>query len=1220
MSDTFTSWQERPERLLPSLSRSGISSFNKDTLQDPSVTPHPAEKWIQEQGRINSNAARMDELDQFGIPIHPSHSRSSRLAAQAPSPRNGDSAALLNAASSSTSKPSSSSRHLLSASSASNDHHKSTAYGSPSPSWQLLSADPSPSASRIVQQPEEAEEDENVGLLLGQSKRRRRKDSYSSFGSSVLPAPLYASGARYNAHGINNGLAASRQAIPAKQGRSTYPPSNHSGAAPASRRLAPSNDAFAHHQPQLDTQCSRQRHQSSAMTSRPSGFDLDDWLRTSQAPPGLRTSPSLGTLTTFDRPERRSAALSEAGRRRRRPQGGSTSGLSAGVLSAGPESPWSCRKASASASGRESSGYSSLSPNYPAFMASQELSREAESRTMDTIEEWRAKADPQASASTIESALSAAQQQHPITGDLPESATRRRRKSSVKGSSHPVSMDGPAPPLPSIPAVFTAGSVTSKSGRRRRKKTETSLAGLLSPDRASIVHDKSATTATPALPTPPPGLRDLYALSGLGSQADTPVRRLIRWLAKEQLKSVILPLVLLTAFLVRWMVATGDWSGRGVEPMHGDFEAQRHWIELTLHLPTSKWYIYNLQYWGLDYPPLTAWVSLACGYASQLFPSTKAGFAFETSRGNEDAATVTFMRATVVVGDLLVYLPALALFITRKLEGRGKCTQAIALFSILLQPALILIDHGHFQYNSIMLGFSAACFALLHTTLPNPDASSSPFARNRNQAVADLSCRLSYEYVAAAIFLCLSLSFKQMALYYAPAVFALMLGRCIGLACIDPERGLTLFVGLGLAVVITFGVLFAPWLTSLEQIGQLVHRIFPLARGLFEDKVANVWCFLSVLPLPARFKLKNLMPATALARLSLLVTLVAILPGCCLLFWVSSQTAKMEMMVAQETVQKRTTSTTADKSTAFSAAGSVKAPTLAASLKSTNTCDHRAPSVIGSAAGAPARSEIESLLAGSVSKSISGRISRVGPPTETLDRHNLISHDSDYHLSASDSRPVASSLPSPAAQMLPYGLTSVSCAFFLFGFQTHEKSILLPLLPLTLILGAKGDTWGGNITSARDWEWTVWFNNIATFSLFPLLKKDGQALQYVVLLVGWNWFVGNLAVPFQPLNSIKGLVKSASFFRKLSTLTYLAAAGLHVVELVVPMLLPGLQAKLWARYPDIYPVLNVLLTTPCFMVVFIWALIRQVQVAFANGLDLSLSSKSKTAAKSTKPS
>lgn len=48
-------------------------------------------------------------------------------------------------------------------------------------------------------------------------------------------------------------------------------------------------------------------------------------------------------------------------------------------------------------------------------------------------------------------------------------------------------------------------------------------------------------------------------------------------------------------------------------PLFGDYEAQRHWMELTIHLPVKQWYTYDLQYWGLDYPPLTAYVSWICG-------------------------------------------------------------------------------------------------------------------------------------------------------------------------------------------------------------------------------------------------------------------------------------------------------------------------------------------------------------------------------------------------------------------------------------------------------------------------------------------------------------------------------------------------------------------------------------------------------------------------------
>jgi alpha-1,3-glucosyltransferase len=47
--------------------------------------------------------------------------------------------------------------------------------------------------------------------------------------------------------------------------------------------------------------------------------------------------------------------------------------------------------------------------------------------------------------------------------------------------------------------------------------------------------------------------------------------------------------------------------------MHGDFEAQRHWMELTISQPVSQWYFRDLEWWGLDYPPLTAYHSWILG-------------------------------------------------------------------------------------------------------------------------------------------------------------------------------------------------------------------------------------------------------------------------------------------------------------------------------------------------------------------------------------------------------------------------------------------------------------------------------------------------------------------------------------------------------------------------------------------------------------------------------
>jgi alpha-1,3-glucosyltransferase len=76
---------------------------------------------------------------------------------------------------------------------------------------------------------------------------------------------------------------------------------------------------------------------------------------------------------------------------------------------------------------------------------------------------------------------------------------------------------------------------------------------------------------------------------------------------------ILLPLILVIVGLCRWSVGLWGYSGFEKPPMHGDFEAQRHWIEITTHLSVSKWYFYDLQYWGLDYPPLTAYHSWLCG-------------------------------------------------------------------------------------------------------------------------------------------------------------------------------------------------------------------------------------------------------------------------------------------------------------------------------------------------------------------------------------------------------------------------------------------------------------------------------------------------------------------------------------------------------------------------------------------------------------------------------
>lgn len=119
----------------------------------------------------------------------------------------------------------------------------------------------------------------------------------------------------------------------------------------------------------------------------------------------------------------------------------------------------------------------------------------------------------------------------------------------------------------------------------------------------------------------------------------TPAARWFQLLVQNQIFWTAPIVSILFALLIRWSVALNPYSGTKrtylllwhgframshkcssmittgfqTPPLFGDYEAQRHWMELTIHLPITKWYRYDLQWWGLDYPPLTAYHSWLCG-------------------------------------------------------------------------------------------------------------------------------------------------------------------------------------------------------------------------------------------------------------------------------------------------------------------------------------------------------------------------------------------------------------------------------------------------------------------------------------------------------------------------------------------------------------------------------------------------------------------------------
>ncbi|EEQ85308.1 hypothetical protein RJZ56_001305 [Blastomyces dermatitidis] len=523
---------------------------------------------------------------------------------------------------------------------------------------------------------------------------------------------------------------------------------------------------------------------------------------------------------------------------------------------------------------------------------------------------------------------------------------------------------------------------------------------------------------------------------------------------------VVLPLILMVVGLFRWSVSLWGYSGQNTPPMYGDFEAQRHWMEITTHLPISFWYFYDLQWWGLDYPPLTAYHSWLLGkFGSVIEPSW---FALDDSRGIEGPLLKVYMRATVVVSEYLVYVPAVVIFLRRysRMQGTHVWASSIALVAILMQPATILVDHGHFQYNTVMLGL----------------------------VVAALECMFAGRMLWASLFFVSALSFKQMALYFAPAIFAFMLG-----ACFSPRVRLGRLMCISLITILAFGLMFAPFIITplynkyrgielalpsppllqnlpvqldesswvfppVLQLAQAIHRIFPFSRGLFEDKVANVWCTIHTFYKLHRF------PSTLLQRASLGATILSIVTPCTLI-------------------------------------GLYPRPTL----------------------------------------------------------------------------------------LLP-ALASTAWGFFLFSFQVHEKSVLLPLLPMTLLLG------NDRGLSKETRAWVGLANMLGVWTLFPLLRRDELRVPYFVLTLLWAYLLG---LPPTSLDLYRNESAGSSEATQENV-----AGNLHVLTKILHLIY-YLSMIFWhileafvatpAGKPDLWVVLNVLIGASGFGILYLWCTWKLIQ-------------------------
>ncbi len=96
-----------------------------------------------------------------------------------------------------------------------------------------------------------------------------------------------------------------------------------------------------------------------------------------------------------------------------------------------------------------------------------------------------------------------------------------------------------------------------------------------------------------------------------------------------------------------------------------------------------------------------------------------------------------------------------------------------------------------------------------------------------------------------SFFFVLALNYKQMSLYYAPVFFFYLLGKSIAQARHNNTWWIAKVLAIGIVVLASFALCWQPFLRDKDIALQVLSRMFPVGRGLFEDKVANFWCTIS---------------------------------------------------------------------------------------------------------------------------------------------------------------------------------------------------------------------------------------------------------------------------------------------------------------------------------------------------------------------------------------
>jgi alpha-1,3-glucosyltransferase len=110
------------------------------------------------------------------------------------------------------------------------------------------------------------------------------------------------------------------------------------------------------------------------------------------------------------------------------------------------------------------------------------------------------------------------------------------------------------------------------------------------------------------------------------------------------------------------------------------------------------------------------------------------------------------------------------------------------------------------------------------------------------------------------------------------------------------------------------------------------------------------------------------------------------------------------------------------------------------------------------------------------------------------------------------------------------------------------------------------------LCSGEPTAYTCSFSWLSNHSMWPLLRRDGLALQYTVMALFYAWLMGT----FRNLPT--------SLFAKIIHLaSYTAIIAIHSAESIVGKI---------GKYPDLWVVGNVLVCFGCYVIAWAWLLKR----------------------------